>query len=192
MNILNSPEAVRKASNKLSTLRSLQDAGVGIPQWTTSKEEAKEWARDYNVYCRLLLTAKGGQGIIVADHPDMVYDAPLYTKAVDVHREFRVHVFNGEVIDFTEKKKRREAVHNPLIRNYDNGWVFCRQGIELPDNVRQGATQGVLALGLDFGAVDICTDSNGDYYIFEINTAPGLQGSSILVYKEAINGCLCV
>jgi glutathione synthase/RimK-type ligase-like ATP-grasp enzyme len=190
--MLNKPEAVRKASNKLSTLRSLQGAGVGIPLFTTDKEEAQEWARDYNVYCRLLLTAKGGQGIIVADHPDMVYNAPLYTKAVDVKREFRVHVFDGEVIDFTEKKKRRGVDSNAYIRNYDGGWVFCREGIELPDNVRQGAVDGVVALGLDFGAVDICLDSNGDYYIFEINTAPGLQGSSITRYVEAIyEACTC-
>ena len=70
--------------------------------------------------------------------------------------------------------------------------MFCRGGVELPDNVRQGAVDGVVALGLDFGAVDICLTQDDTYCVFEINTAPGLQGSSITRYVEAIyEACTC-
>jgi glutathione synthase/RimK-type ligase-like ATP-grasp enzyme len=45
----------------------------------------------------------------------------------------------------------------------------------------------VSALGLDFGAVDIIWNEREDKcYVLEVNTAPGLQGSTLENYANAI------
>lgn len=188
--LLNPPDAVSKASNKLSTLRSLHDAGVGIPPFTISKGAAILWGFHDPVYCRTTLTGKGGDGIIVASNEDELVDAPLYTLGVGVKREFRVHVFQDRIIDFTEKKKRRGAEHNEQIRNFKGGWVFCRQGVELPTIIEEQAILAVQALGLDFGAVDICLTTDNESIVFEVNTAPGICNTTLTAYTTAIKNLL--
>ena len=182
--VYNKPYAVSKASNKLSTLRSLHEAGVSIPPFTTSKQAAILWGFNKPIYCRTLLTSRSGNGIIVATTPDELVDAPLYTQGVDVSREFRVHVFHNEVLDFTEKKRRRDVEASRVIRNHDNGWVFCRGGVVLPDGVADTAIQAIAALALDFGGVDICVDNNGHPIVFEVNTAPGVEGTTLQKYID--------
>ena len=188
--ILNQPLSVTLATNKSKTFERLGRAGVPIPEITYSSNEAKEWLvanSETIVVCRTTLTGHSGQGIVLAKTPEEVIEAPLYTKHIKHDREFRVHVFFNDVIDFTEKKMRNGHDRpNPYIRNHGGGWVFCRQGIELPDKVRVAAIQAVSALGLDFGAVDIGYVSTEDSpYVFEVNTAPGLEGTTLVKYTEA-------
>ena len=186
--VLNKPQAVSKASNKLSTLRSLHDEGVGIPKWCMHRDMVSDLL-EFPVYCRTTLTGKGGDGIIVANEESELVYAPLYTQGVGHDREFRVHVFNDQVIDFTEKKKRRGVERNDLIRNHSNGWVFCRGGVELPDVIKEQSIMAVQALGLDFGAVDIGLAGDSSV-VFEVNTAPGVEGTTLQAYAQAIRRML--
>lgn len=189
--ILNKPEAVHLAVNKLRTFNKLKEAGVLIPEFTTDIEKAKEWVEDgKKVLARNKLESHSGQGIvIVKSMEELPSGYPLYVKYFRKHHEFRVHVFNGEVIDFVEKKKREgadEASFNKYIRSYDNGWVFCREGVVLPDVVKAEAIKAVAALGLDFGAVDIAMGNRNKVAVFEINCAPALEGTTIEKYKAAL------
>lgn len=185
--ILNKPEAVKIAANKLLTFQKLKAAGISIPDFTTDCGEAGRWlARDFKVVVRHKISAHSGEGIEVIRPGEYVPHAPLYTKYFRKEEEYRVHVFNGKVIDFATKKKRRYGGDvNPLIRNHSNGWVFCREGCHCPDFVREASIKSVKALGLDFGAVDIAV-RDGRYCIFEINSAPGLEGSTLYSYVRAI------
>jgi len=184
--ILNTPESVAISRNKRLTFEKFAENQVPCPEWTTSKEEAFEWD---TVVCRTILTGKGGRGIIIwnKDSGEELPDAPLYTKYFKKKREFRVHVFNGEVIDFAEKKKRREAQNvNYKIRNHGD-WVFCREGVELPECCAQAAIQAVKAVGLTFGACDVGYNEMKNLpCVFEVNSAPGIEGTTVLKYKEAI------
>jgi D-alanine-D-alanine ligase-like ATP-grasp enzyme len=57
------------------------------------------------------------------------------------------------------------------------------------DYVRdQLSVEAVAALGLDFGAVDIIEDKEGNFYVLEINTAPGLEGHTVTSYAKAFHG----
>ena len=118
-----------------------------------------------------------------------VVDAPLYTKYVKKADEYRVHVFGGEVLDVQQKRKRQEVPNDEVdyqIRNLAGGWVFCRDNIDCPSSVRELAVGAVRALGLDFGAVDIGFNRhNGVGYVFEVNTAPGVEGSTLDKYYAA-------
>lgn len=192
--VLNSPVTVAVARNKRYTFQTL-NGRVVIPRWTTDKTEAVSWIQDgKKVFCRTTLTGMGGSGIITATTEDELVDAPLYTLNVGKRTEYRVHVFNGEVIDFIQKKKltqeqldERGIIVNYTIRNHNNGWVFAREGVELPETVREQALLAVTTLGLDFGAVDCyVTERDGTAGVFEVNTAPGIEGTTLERYVNAI------
>lgn len=187
---LNKPYKVAKAVNKLHTFQALQDK-CNIPQWTTMPQEAAAWIEEgKDVICRTKLTGFGGDGIVYCEAKDhVIVEAPLYVQYKKKKKEFRVHVFKGEVIDVTQKKKRKDfdGEINTKIRNYANGWVYCRDDIVVPEDLRTQAILAVNAIGLDFGAVDIIyNEKENKSYVLEINTAPGLEGTTIEVYKNAI------
>jgi glutathione synthase/RimK-type ligase-like ATP-grasp enzyme len=187
--VLNRPEAVAKAANKLSTLSVLAANGISVPEYTTDRMVARRWLEDdYRVVVRHKLSSHSGQGIEIV-RPDEYRElphAPLYTKYVRKDQEFRVHVFNGVVIDYSEKRKRAgSSVTSNLVRNHANGWVFCRDGVVCPDFVKTSCVKSVKALGLDFGAVDIVV-RDGKCWVLEVNSAPGIEGSTLRKYVEAL------
>jgi len=114
--------------------------------------------------------------------------APLYVLYKKKRSEYRVHVFNGQVIDVSEKRKRRGIDRDDgYIRNLANGWVFCRDGIVEPADLRDLAIRAVQALGLNFGACDIIwNERENKCYVLEVNTAPGLEGTTLQRYVDAI------
>jgi len=186
---LNLPAFVKIASNKLSAFIQMQDE-VKIPKFTTDVNIAKNWIEEGGkVVCRTILNGNCGRGIIVAQNVEQLVSAPLYTKLTPKHKEYRVHVFQGKIIDFVQKKRRLNQEETvPYIRSHGNGWVFARQGVELPDDVAEESIKAVNTLGLDFGAVDIATTREGRVVVFEVNTAPGFDqnGSSCDKYVQAI------
>lgn len=185
--VLNKGEAVKRAANKLLTFRALAPED-GVP-WTTDKTVAQGWrAEGSKVVCRTTLTGHSGQGIIIPQGDDPMPDAPLYTRYVPKKDEYRVHVWRGRVIDFAMKKRRRDMeVSNEYVRSYHLGWVFVRGDVSLPDTVGALALRAITALGLDFGAVDIVVDKRtGAPRVLEINTAPGLTGTTLTRYADAI------
>jgi hypothetical protein len=177
--------SVADATNKISAFGLLKEEEVSIPEYTTDKEVAQSW--DGIVVCRTLVSSQEGRGIVIATNPDEIVDAPLYTKHVRHEHEFRVHVFKGSVIDFTQKKKRSTGEEaNPYVRNSAGNWVFCREGVILPDDVAKQAVDAVKALGLDFGAVDVAYREREDKaFVLEVNTAPGLEGTTLERYTQA-------
>ena len=97
--ILNGTAGVQRAANKLSTFKTL-DGVVSIPEWTESRHVACEWVNaGHKVFCRTKLTGNSGEGIVIAENPEEVVEARLYTKWSRIKNEYRIHVFRGEVID---------------------------------------------------------------------------------------------
>lgn len=191
--ILNHPLNVAQAINKLTTLQLLQRSGIPTPQWTTSRDRALNW--HYNgetVVERHNLIGSKGDGIEIVTGIDDIEgtqlgQAPLYTKLIPRAREYRVHVFDGQVIDLQQKKRREGNDSDGTIKNLDNGWVFVRDDITPPPrNMFDISVSAVQALGLDFGGVDIIT-KDGQCYVLEVNCAVGLEGATINSYLNAIN-----
>lgn len=195
--LLNSPEAVKTASNKLKGLVALEEAGIAVPQFTTDRRIAKYWLDDgHTVVERHVLNGNSADGVRIVnlDDPDMsseLESAPLYTKFIPKSREFRVHVFRGEVVDYAEKKKvrqeRRPDNFNKYICSNEMGWVFCRLNIKHIDPVKELGIKAVEALGLDFGAVDVVYHE-GTPYVLEVNTAPGVMGTTLKRYVNTFRG----
>jgi hypothetical protein len=191
---LNKPHAIALASNKLKTFETLsenEDFSENLPYYSTKRSDAEEWMwNGHTVYCRTKLTGHSGSGIVIvsSDNKQNIVDAPLYTIKTKHKDEYRVHVFKGEVLD-VQKKKRKLGFNGSSsgIRNHSNGWIYARTDVAIPDMLCPIAIQAVELLGLDFGAVDIGHKVNDNkFFVFEVNTAPGLEGSTLDKYSKAI------
>ena len=187
--MFNSPSAVGLASNKLFALSALENVTLTVP-YTTEVEIARDWAQDHKVFCRHLLRGSGGRGITVAHNPDEVVAAPLYTRYVKKKREFRVHVFDGEPIRVQEKRRKLEVPDEDvdwLVRTHDTGFVFCQEDVEPDDKVLSVAVAAVTGLGLLFGAADVLwNEHEGCAYVCEVNSAAGMEGTTLSVFVESI------
>lgn len=203
----NHPNAVKNATNKTKTFQLLHAANVPAVQHTTNIADAISWCnRGKTVIQRNVVSGRQGDGIVICSRETPpTRDGRLWTKYFDRKDEYRVHVFKGEVID-VQKKRLTTEVRDRLrrasteaeqaeksyvyrIRSYPNGWVFCRKGVVCPTSVSTASVAAVRALGLDFGAVDIgFRRSDSVARVFEVNTAPGIEGTSIRTYADAILG----
>ena len=227
--ILNQPENVGLASNKLRTLQRLSESGVPHIPFTTDAEEAIGWSAP--IYVRHSLNGHSGEGIDVfenepvdSDYRSSLIDiqdrllevglaniarqvdqviadaevesidelpvAPLYTKRVENDGEYRVHVFNGHVIDY--RKKSRVRGDEPTdaqraIRTLGNGWIYRQSDLARVDRIEQLAVNAISALGLDFGAVDIIKNPEGDIMVLEVNTAVGMDDTTLQNYVTAFH-----
>ena len=189
--VLNKPKDVSLAASKLDCLTILGKNGINVPYFATNLEDAKSlFGITEKVFCRTLTRASKGKGIVIAKNEKELVDCTLYTAMLDVDIEYRVHVFNGEVIDLAQKKRmsterrkdKKIEVRNEEVRNLMNGWSFTRTDITLKDaggvfyhEIIKIALEGAKALNLDFCAIDLIKDKNDVFYILEVNTAPGMK-----------------
>lgn len=189
--IINNPDSVNIARNKLRAFRELQRLGrVRIPEFTDSPQIARGWLRTGSVCIRHTTTGHEGNGLRIVSQGDYeVFDrervAPLYTKYIKKRSEWRVHVVLGEAIHVQQKVRRRDAVPN-RIRNTANGYVFTSSR-EAPDDVVRQGISAVQDLGLDFGAVDVVwNEHHQQATVLEVNTAPGIEGITVEKYANAL------
>lgn len=85
------------------------------------------------------------------------------------------------------QKRRQNGTDDPgVVRTEENGWVFCRQNVVLPEKAAAECLKAAVALGLDFGGVDVLWNKpSGKATVLEINTAPGIFGSGVKKVGDA-------
>lgn len=201
--VLNHPDAVGLVANKLHFFNAVADYNAAregvdqvlVPEFTTDKDVAKKWGS--TIVAREKLTGHSGEGIVLYEPDEDIGDAPLYVRYIPKKQEYRIHVLKDKVVDVQRKARHREVPNervNWKIRNHHNGFIFARnEDAPVPDCVKEQAVRAVMATGLDFGAVDIVyNEKQGKAYVLEINTAPGLAGTTLENYaknfKEYIDG----
>lgn len=192
---INRNDAVANAAHKLKTFQKFQEYDVPCPEWTLDTEVAQAWVdQDHKVYGRKLLTSHSGNGIRIFENETITTPdrCPLYTKATKASAEYRIHVGNSgdTIIDMTQKKKRNGHEGGIRgIRNHSNGWIYARDGVVVPDAVVSAAMAAVDALNLDFGAADVgYNERENRAYVYEVNTAPGLVGTTLTNYVNYFKG----
>lgn len=164
----NTQEGVRNASNKLAMIRILADTeGVSVPEVRypgQGRLPSGDWfVRNFHHQIR--------------DRNNFISGDLYAVKAIDKVMELRVHVFNGRVVGVYEKVPQTEGV-----RIYkDDNCTFTRLGVDNSANrqriigARPMAKKAVEAMGLLYGGVDVVKDSGGNWYVLEVNSAPGLN-----------------
>ena len=195
---LNQAAAVQAAVNKQCTWDRLSCRGIGTVSYRVDTPSAREWLDSGVVlYARETLTGHGGRGIRVLRSVEELDEARLplyttYTKRFPVHREFRVTIVKDEIVLVSEKKKRTGVEANQYVRNHAGGWVFCRNDLSpYPEAIKEQSIAAIKALGLDFGGIDIAIDRENNTCVFEVNTAPGVEGTAVQLLADALVRAVC-
>lgn len=199
--IINQPDAIRQASNKLAFFRAVRDLRLRvndkdfpiIPWYTDNRDMAVQELRDNGgeIVCRTVVSGSGGEGIVIARSEEQVVQAPLYTRYIPKNAEYRIHLMRTRdhytIIDMQEKARRHDHENpNWQVRNHENGFIYKRQDINVPDCVKEVAKLVMPATDLDFGAVDVIYNAKRNRaYVLEVNTAPGLEGQTVQSYADA-------
>jgi predicted ATP-grasp superfamily ATP-dependent carboligase len=180
-----------QTKDKIEQFKAFKEHGVSCPAFTTDKQQLSELGTK-TIFARKLINSTNGRGIVEfnygeqQEHPD----APLYTAYIPKKAEYRVHVFNGKVIDVQQKKKKREfeaEARNTRVRNCANGYVYTRDGITPPAGMDALAINAVNAVGYQYGAVDIIYNEKQDKcFVLEVNSRPGLMGTTLDKYAQAV------
>lgn len=187
---LNGAAALSTASNKLRALEKLTAAGVSVCPYSLPEgiayplELARLREPSQVVLGRSLHGTKGGD-IRVFHEGETPRGCDFYTAYIPNTREYRVHVFQGEVIRVQGKYLDYPEQHtNPYIKNHGQGFRF-RTPDRMPNPDRlEAAVRAVEALGLDFGAVDLLRGADGLTYVLEVNTAPACSPMTARAYIQ--------
>lgn len=179
----------RNPLNKVSQFHAFTRANVNCPAYALNAEEARRIdAR--TLFARTIINGTNGRGIVEFEKDQEYYPvAPLYTEYVPKKAEYRFHVFGDNVIDVQQKRKARDFGddRNTRIRNVNNGYVYCRDGISPPNGAADLAIRAVKACGYQYGAVDLIYNERRDKcYVLEVNSRPGLMGTTVEKYAEAL------
>lgn len=179
---LNTLEAVKRTVNKLDMLNALKSSGVPTPDFNTDISLIDSFKDETgNVYIR----SKDGVVRYATDYcpvRDSYYTKPIPLK----RREYRVHVFNGKVIGIYEKVPLTSD-RPALFKSDTCKFVRCDPNISRVDqNAQEICIQALNSLGLLCGGVDLIRDKNKNFFVCEVNSAPGLNSSNIQRWVDEI------
>lgn len=191
--LLNDPAEVAKVANKLTFFKLMENvklAGQKVtPLFFTDKEKATAHLRANGgtMVCRTILNGSGGAGIVLADSEEELVNARLFVRYIPKKHEYRVHVLGGKVIDVQEKARKLDTDEvDWRVRNLENGFIYKRQDVNAPKQVLEVALKVMEATDLVFGAVDVVWNEKAERaYVLECNSAPGLEGQTVVNYARA-------
>jgi glutathione synthase/RimK-type ligase-like ATP-grasp enzyme len=169
-----------------------KEQGLPALEFTTSREEAQQWAKQKPVVCRTLTHSSEGKGIVVAETPQEVVAAPVYTLYRKKKKEFRVHIFKDQVVHVLEKRRKvdYDGTADAKIRNTANGYVFCSNDVVEPAGIRDLALKARSVTKSDFAGVDIgYNEKFNELFVIEVNSAPGIEGTNVDRYIKVILEC---
>jgi len=174
---------------KIEQYEYFKEKGIPALTFTTVQAEAKKWAESMAVICRKLTHSSEGKGIVVAETPEQVVSAPVYTQYKKKKKEFRVHIFKDQVVHVLEKRRKKDydGDADAKIRNTANGYVFCSENVVEPNGIRELALQARKITKSDFAGVDIgYNEKLNQLFVIEVNSAPGIEGTNVDRYIEVI------
>lgn len=119
----------------------------------------------------------------------------LYSEAKDIKTEFRLFVMNGRIIHLAERIKNSKNDKSVGVKKSDEkiDLVYIDQDLDTfpPKLLRKLLlidTEVRQKVNLDFYDIDLILDTDDNFWIPEINGAPGIGPSMFLpIYREWIN-----
>jgi len=185
---LNSPKFINIVASKFNTANLLLANNIYTPKYEKSLTNLI-----FPCLIRKTLSGMGGKGIVYcADREtfDENYSNQYYwTQYVYTDFELRVHVFNGLIL----RLFRKEPLTDNPIRNNDS----CHFSLRNPENyvklfpIIEKLNDIFTSNGIRryFYALDVGWDSNKkEYFIFELNSAPGINENTADIYAREIAG----
>jgi len=179
--------------DKLTQYKFFTENKLNFPAYTESKVVADGWMKDNkcSIVCRTLLRSRSGKGIVIADTVEQLVNAPVYVTYQKKTNEYRILLFKGEVVCIREKRLKigyeKPEGREGRVRSHDNGYVFCEPLDDLPEEAVSMAKAAAIITSSDFVGIDIAFHKpTGYWFMLEVNSAPGMEGKTIVQYKDAI------
>jgi len=196
--IINPMKIVKKVSNKQSFFLSCREAEnpPRIPIFFTTVDAALDAVYMGKTVMGRSLHGSSGSGIVFFEEsPTAFMRAEFWVQYKKKISEYRVHIMNSEIF-LVQKKFIRVSLPdgsefdsrgiNTRIRSHKNGYIFGRYNFTVPEDCINQALLAYKVSGLDFGAVDVIWNAyEQKAYVLEINTAPGMTGTTPADYIKA-------
>lgn len=186
---INNLQAMIQCASRSNQLGLLREAGVKTPLFYTRQEMVLYDRAPVRLAQRFVWQGRNtwGRDIEIVEKGDKLnFNAECWVQWVDKVREWRTHIIGGKLHKILEKRGGPEG---HTVWNMRTGFRFFYPE-DIPNGIRPLGKAAVEALGLDFGAVDIVTDTEGEHYVLEVNTAPGLGDRSLETYATALEELL--
>lgn len=189
---LNSGRFVLIASNKLVFSNLMQKSGIYSPIYYKIQQPSDTL---FPVVIRKTLKGFGGEGIIVCNNKEeykMVYKEDYYwTKYIKTRFELRVHILGGVPVKLFKKQREEDLAEEEFpIRNNDRGYHFSNIPVErFPKiyEISKKLADIMVPLGGLFFSADIGWDTEEKkYFVFEVNSASGLNDNTAEIYAKFI------
>jgi glutathione synthase/RimK-type ligase-like ATP-grasp enzyme len=178
---LNTRDAVTNASNKLRMLQLLKANNIPSVDFTTDPSQIVDFLDESgNCYIRDNL------GVVRYGNDFSSLDQYASRPVANKKREYRVHVFNSQVVAIYEKIPLSED-QPKLFKSYNCSFKLRNPEIcRLNKDGQQIAINAVNSLGLLFGGVDVIMTSSDEVLVCEVNSAPGLNSTNATRWIEKI------
>ena len=178
--VLNSQEAVANASLKGRMMRILKRANIPSPEVVFLEGSTDDQVN----------ALKNREGFFFVRQKNNVtrYDntfnrqTDIYvSKEINKTREYRVHVFNNEIMAIYEKIPNDDTVK--LFKSFNCRFVRCdhtNPEIRCNAEAQRICIEAVRSMGLLFGGVDIIREKRTKkFYITEVNSSPSLNTNNL-------------
>jgi glutathione synthase/RimK-type ligase-like ATP-grasp enzyme len=180
---LNSPEFISFCSNKLIFSSLLLTNGFYTPIYRRDMDLI------FPLLIRKTLSGSGGRGIILCKDKkefDLNWNTDHWTEYINTQFELRVHVLDGEIVKIFKKEEEKSSEFP--IRNNASCHFSLKDTENYPKLYSLIKTLNDLftsKMGCGFYALDVGWDSKKkEYFIFEANSAPGLNENTANIYAE--------
>jgi hypothetical protein len=231
--VYNHPNSIRVNRNKMESMALMMENKVAVAPFVDAEKVATELAKAKPSITLPLIGRttfhQGGNEFFTCLTKTHVLEtvktlknlkkSGYFQNYIDVKDEYRLHIFNGQLI-VAAKKVPRDNLEAAYVEQQAEkiDAMAAKKGVKLdkatmdfalgyqankisgPDQIIKSNTRGykfahvdaknVKALGLCFGAVDCVLDANGKAWVLEVNTGPGLEGTTFDAYVAAFKKLL--
>jgi glutathione synthase/RimK-type ligase-like ATP-grasp enzyme len=128
--VVNSCEAIKRCSDKLSSLELMDMAGINVPEYSDDPESLLEQF-GYPILGRNRHHARGTDIKLVLQKRDLRRRKDYYVRYIPTNREYRIHVVGDEVIRVQGKYLDNSSEQVSHVRNYATGYRFRKPRMRL-------------------------------------------------------------
>ncbi len=168
------------AINKFEMIKTLKNAGVPVPEYKTVGDNIQALADTQG--CVYIRGFDNETRYAPVDSFDTDNDAYASRPVAMKRREYRLHVFDGQIFAMYEKVPKESFIGMPkLFKAETCDFRRVEPTISLCNLEGQSiAKRAVRALGLDYGAVDMIRTMGGaSYVVCEVNSSSGLNTANV-------------
>lgn len=205
--IINPVQGLRNTRDKLLQHQILQQHGIRKPRFFETHIEAIAYMEETgNPVVAKRINHSKCKGMyrfmnvdeLNASQDRRVFDSQYYyfEEFVQCNREWRVHVSvaqDDEVIAYRKCLRGDLEGDKPWFRNNDNCYFKLDSDEDKKENwpeIVAECKRAIEALGMDIAAVDLgeyTKKGAREFYIFEVNSAPGMEENTRRAYEQAID-----